>query len=224
MMYSLEFLRSGLLGAYFHQDWRGFEGTPFEIGEKFCAASPQRISERMIGLVDVVVGLDVSAERFERELQLMGVNYRDVEGLPSCRELMVELRSGMVSAFSAKLADVFDTGDLDDVKALLRSSLFDPYFYDGWESFDLDPFEAGLSFTGGLDNESSERVLGILATFIDGGFSADQFERFFAEAGFRHSGAEGLLSRRQILIEVHRGLTMVLSERTLKAIDDFESS
>ena len=49
---SLRAMGSYFLGAHYYQSWKLFEGSPFEIGEKFTIDNPHDFAERMLGLLE----------------------------------------------------------------------------------------------------------------------------------------------------------------------------
>jgi len=92
---SLHHLRSYFVGCYFYQGWKDVEGTPHEIGERYASSTSRSEAERMLGLLETFLAVDVSDDVFAAVCGFLGMNYKPKSASPSHRDLLVEASDGM---------------------------------------------------------------------------------------------------------------------------------
>ena len=110
---SLIFIRKYLLGPYFYQGWFEFEPEPFEIGYIDGKESGILSVERKFATLNSLLTLPVAEAQFVTLAKRLGVNYREVPGTPTIREILTEVQAGLLKALTEKtLKLVNDSGEL----------------------------------------------------------------------------------------------------------------
>ncbi len=111
---SLIFIRKYLLGPYFYQGWFEFEPKPFEIGYTDGTESGILSVERKFAILSSLLNLPVTEEQFVTLAKRLGVNYREVAGTPTIREILTDVHAGLLKALTEKtLKIVDDSGELN---------------------------------------------------------------------------------------------------------------
>ncbi len=215
------------LAAKFTQDWVEAEQSAFDIGldDSRPEGSSLSVVEWKIGILSAVLNLEISNERFVRLCQQHGMgDFEEVSGYPTFRENLTDLRAGLLRNASIRLLLLFEgqsplKGSGDSL-TFVRQNIFEPYFYSGWSSFEVDPRAIGSSIGNQLESEIADRALGILCVLANLDLNSDRLDDLCVQIGLHPAGPEVQLTTNEVLALTLDGMLGALTEKAQRFIDE----
>lgn len=90
------------LGGHFYQSWTEHEPPPSETGYIIGSMPGSIWAERMLGALSAFLHMDIPNEDFRELCSSYGVNYREIRGHPTFREILEKVRAGMLKGLTER--------------------------------------------------------------------------------------------------------------------------
>ena len=88
------------LGGHFYQSWTEHEPPPSETGYTIGSEPGSIWAERMLGALSAFLHMNMSSEDFRELCWSFGVNYRETRRDPTFREILEQVRAGMLKGLT----------------------------------------------------------------------------------------------------------------------------